>query len=174
MTDANGVADKTQTVGALEDVGGSKAGTMAYRITTTKVGGSVTSWQEDRGDSIRRHKELDMAGSTQTTEIYEPYRTRVDEIPAHVVAGAQWTEMYTEVVTDAGGLTTSTPKTETWSVDATEEQVTVPAGTFCALRVHRLSSTPSGPGSDKMFWFTRGVGKIKEVGLGQTEELVSR
>src|SRR5687768_7874272 len=78
VTDTSGVVeDKTQAVGALEDVGGTKAGTMAYRLTTTKPGGMVVSWQEDTGTGIRRHKELDQAGSSQTTELYNPYRTRV-------------------------------------------------------------------------------------------------
>ena len=173
VTDVDGVTEKTQTVGALEDVGGTKAGTMAYRLTTTKAGGSVVSWQEDRGDSVRRHKELDMAGGSQTTELYEPYRTRIDEAAAHVANGASWGEGYTEVVTDASSMTTSTAKTEQWRIAAVDETVTVPAGTFCALRVGRTSTTAGGGGSDKTFWFARGIGKVKEVGLGQTEELVA-
>jgi hypothetical protein len=172
--DTNEVTEKTQTVGALENVGGSKEGMMAFRVTTTKPNGSTTSWQQDTGDSIRRHKEIDAAGTTQTTEIYDPYRTRVDETSARLVAGATWTESYTEIVTTSTGATTTTPKTEQWTVEALEEQVTVPAGTFCAMRVHRTSTVAGGSGSDKMFWFTRGVGKIKEVGAGQTEELMSR
>jgi hypothetical protein len=40
--------NKTNTVEAYEDVGGSKAGTMAFRITTAKASGKETvSWQED-------------------------------------------------------------------------------------------------------------------------------
>lgn len=173
VTDPGGTAEKTQTVGALEDVGGSKAGVMAYRMTTTKAGGQVVSWQEDTGTALRRHRELDMAGGTQTTEVYEPYRTRIDESAAHLSPGATWTEGYNELVTDAQNVTTTTPKSEQWRVVAVDEPVTVPAGTFCALRVQRTSTTPGGAGSDKTFWFAREVGKVKEVGAGQTEELLS-
>lgn len=173
VTDANGVIEKTQTVGPLEDVGGSKAGIMAFRMTTTKMGGQVVSWQEDTGATVRRHKELDMAGGSQTTELYQPYRTRLDEGPTHLTGGAAWSESYEEIVTDAAQMTTTTPKTEQWRVDVVEDEVVVPAGTFCALRVSRTSMTPGGAGSDKTFWFARGVGKVKEIGLGQTEELIS-
>jgi hypothetical protein len=48
--------------------------------------------------------------------------------------------------------------------------VAVPAGTFCALRVRRVTSTTLG-GSDKTYWFARGVGKVKEEGGNQREEL---
>ena len=173
VTDANGVTEKTQTVGPLEDVGGSKAGVMAFRLTTTKSGGQVVSWQEDTGATVRRHKELDMAGGSQTTELYEPYRTRLDESPLHMIEGAAWSESYEEIVTDAAQMTTTTPKSEQWHVDVVEEDIVVPAGTFCALRVSRTSMTPSGVGSNKTFWFARGVGKVKEIGIGQTEELIS-
>lgn len=174
VTDANGVIEKVQTVGPLEDVGGSKAGVMAYRMTTTKAGGEVVSWQEDSGSTVRRHKELDMAGGSQTTELYQPYRTRFDETSMRVVGGATWSETYDEIVTDATQVTTTTRKTEQWRVDVVEEEVIVPAGAFCALRVSRTSMTPGGAGSEKTFWFVRGVGKVKEIGLGQTEEMISR
>jgi hypothetical protein len=174
VTDLSGVVeDKTQAVGALEDVGGTKAGVMAHRLTTTKPGGMVVSWQEDTGTGIRRHKELDQAGSSQTTEVYNPYRIRVDETPAHLVVGAAWTEAYDEVVTDAAGITTTTAKTEQWQVLDDDEQLTVPAGTFCALRVQRISTTAAGAGSDKTYWFARNIGKLKETGENQTEELTA-
>lgn len=173
VTDANGVIEKIQTVGSLEDVGGTKAGVMAYRMTTTKAGGQVVSWQEDTGATVRRHKELDMAGGSQTTELYQPFRTRLDESESHVIDGAVWSESYEEIVTDAAQMTTTTPKTEQWRVGVVEEEVLVPAGAFCALRISRTSMTPGGVGSDKTFWFARGIGKVKEIGLGQTEELVS-
>jgi hypothetical protein len=53
---------------------------------------------------------------------------------------------------------------------AVDEPVTVPAGTFNCLRVRRRASQQDG--SDKTYWFAKGVGKVKEVG-GQTEELTS-
>jgi hypothetical protein len=162
---------KTQTVGALEDVGGSKAGTMAYRLTTTKTGGTVVSWQEDTGDRILRHREQDMAGGSQSDEIYDPYKLRIDETAAHTAMDASWVETYDEIATPAGTtVPTTTPKTETWTVEAVDEQVTVPVGTFCALRVRKVSAADVA-GSDKTYWFVRGVGKVKEEGVDRLEQL---
>jgi hypothetical protein len=47
----------------------------------------------------------------------------------------------------------------------------VPAGTFKAIRLHR-TGTAAGA-SDKLYWFVRGVGKIKETGGSRSEELQS-
>lgn len=174
VTDDNGdMTEKTQTVGAEEDVGGAKVGTLAFRVETTKAGGTVTSWQEDTGDGVIRHHERDASGTTATDEWYEPYRTRISESTAHVTAGAAWSEDYTESVTDlATNLTTTASKTERWEVVAVDEVVSVPAGDFCAMRVHRTSTVGGVPGSDKTYWFARDVGKVKETGATQTEELV--
>src|SRR5262245_4878736 len=72
-----GTTQKVQTIGAVEDVGGPKAGTMANKVTTTKPGGMTISWQEDTGDSVIRHREQDQSGSTQTDEIYDPGKLRM-------------------------------------------------------------------------------------------------
>ncbi len=172
VDDGSEVVEKTQIVGDLEDVGGAKAGTTAYRLTTSKVSGEVISWQEDTGTAVIRHREQDNAGSTTTDEIYTPFRTRVDESPAHIVLGAMWTESYTETVTSMGA-TTEADKVETWRVEAVDEPLAVPAGDFCTLRVRRTSTVGGTPGSDKTYWFARGIGKVKEVGGSQTEELLS-
>jgi hypothetical protein len=174
VDDGEAVTEKTQTVGALEDVGGTKAGTMAFRLTTNKPGGGQTiSWQEDTGTAIRRHRELDQSGGTQTDEIYEPYKLRVDESAAHLTEGAAWTETYQEIVTDTENVTTMADKSEDWEVVAVDEMLAVAAGEFCTLHVQRMSSTGGTGGSLKHYWFARGVGKVKESGDNQTEELVS-
>ncbi len=171
-TTTHTVSMKTQTVGAKEAVA-VHPGVMAFKLTTNKAGGSTTSWQEDTGTEIRRHAEDDNAGSTTTMEHYDPYRIRVDETPAHVTAGAAWMSTYTEFVAANGAPATMTAKVEAWSVVAVDEAVQVPAGTFCALHVHRTSTANGTPGSTKDYWFARHVGKVKEVGDGQTEELAS-
>lgn len=166
-------ATKMQTVGALEELTGAKAGISAFRVTTTKATGMVVSWQEDTGDEIRRHLETDLAGSSQSEERYEPYRVRVSEAASRLVVGTAWTDEYSEVVTDlATRETTTIAKTETWTVESLDDQVTVPAGTFCANRFRRVSSAATG-GSDKTYWFVRGVGKVKEVGSSRVEELTA-
>ena len=67
------------------------------------------------------------------------------------------------------GVTTK-DKSDQWTVEALDESVTVPAGTFTALRVYRVGEEDGQ--ASKRYWFVKGVGKVKEVGK-QTEELMS-
>jgi hypothetical protein len=61
--------------------------------------------------------------------------------------------------------------TENWTTDAANEVVTVPAGTFSALKITR---TDTANGSSKSQWFVPGVGKIRESNTtGHLEELTS-
>jgi len=60
---------------------------------------------------------------------------------------------------------------ETWTVEGVDVVTKVPAGTFNALKVTR---TDTADGSTKTQWFTRGVGKIRELtSQGHKEELTS-
>lgn len=175
VTTSKGTHSKSQVVGPLEDVGGEKAGTVAFRFTTTKPGGSVVSWQQDTGTAIVRHREQDSAGTTHTDEYYSPFRTRLDEAPEHLVPGATWTESYDEIVTDVTtGQETTASKSETWTVESADAQVVVPAGQFCTLRLRRTSRVNGAASSTKLFWFARGVGKVKEqTDANDTEELTA-
>lgn len=162
---------KTQTVEALEDVGDRKVGTTAYRLRTTKAGGGdVVSWHEDRCTSVVRHREqsLDGSGVLLSDQFYVPSKLRIDETAAHLVAGATWSTEFTEVEVDPVDGTHTVSKTETWTVEAIDEMVVVPAGAFTSLRVRKATSG----GADKTFWFALGIGKIKEQGE-QIETLTS-
>ena len=166
---------KTQTVEAFEDVGGTLAGTMAYRLHTVKPGGAYTlSWQTDTGDAIVRLRDQEFAagGAQKNETVFDPDKLRVNESAAHTSASAQFSLSYTEHTTDftAGGAQTDVSKTEDWTVVAADESLTTPAGTFSCLHLHRIDSAT---GSDKQYWFAAGVGKIKEDGLGQTEILTA-
>jgi hypothetical protein len=160
--------DKVNTVGPLEDVGGLKAGTMAFKITTEKLDGSTVSWQAIVGDTVVRHKEqtFDLAGAMTREEWYDPYKLRIDGSAEHTVQGATYVQSYNELVT---GVAMPVAKSETWEVIGVDQPVTVPAGTFNALVVRRTAGAGQ---ADKTYWFVRGVGKVKEDG-GQLEELVS-
>lgn len=161
--------EKSNTVEALEDVGDRKAGVKAYRLRTTKPDGPTVSWQEDQCPTIVRHREqsFDAQNVMVTDQFFVPSKLRVDESAAHLVVGATWTNSYTEVEVDkVTGQTATKSKDETWKVEAVDESVTVPAGTFSALRVRKTTSGAA----DKTFWFAKGVGKLKETGE-QTEEL---
>jgi hypothetical protein len=164
---------KKNTVEAYEDVGGAKAGTTAFRVRTEKTDGATVSWQEDRCDSVVRHREqsFSLAGVMTDDDVYQPQKLRIDELAAHLAVGATYTTAYSELHTDpATGATTTKSKVENWTVEAIDEDVTVPAGTFKCVRLHKVG-TDAGQ-ADKRFWFARGVGKIKEEG-DQLEELDS-
>lgn len=167
------VTQKVQTVGATEDVGGAKAGVIANRVTTTKPGGMTISWQEDTGDTVVRHREQDMSGATLTDEIYNPSKPRMDDTAAHTAAGASWQVSYQEVVTTQGQGTTMADKVEDWNIVAVDTMISVPGGEFCTIQVHRVSRVGGTIGSDKTYYFARGIGKIKEEGDSQIEELVT-
>jgi hypothetical protein len=167
------VETKTQTIGTLEDVGGSKAGVQAFRVTTTKVNGKTVSWQEDQGACVQRHREQEktLADVITVDQVFVPAKLRVDASAARLSVGASWTESYSEISTNPStGQTTTVAKVQTWTVEALAESVTVPAGTFTCLKVRRKGNDAGQ--SDKVFWFAKGVGKIKEIG-DQTEELMA-
>ncbi len=165
-------ASKSQTVGAIEDVGGAKAGVQAHRVTTTKAGGTVVSWQEDTGTAVIRHRELDMAGGTQTDEIYTPHKLRMDDSAARTSLGATYHEDYEEIATDLStSAMTTTTKGEDWIVEVVGELATVPAGDFCTIRIRRQATANGSPSSDKRYWFARGVGKVREESADRREEL---
>jgi len=174
VTDALGVMwTKDATVEAYEPAPGS--GAMSYRIRTTDASEVELSWQEDTGTAVRRLAEdlTDLVtGAPLHDYLYLPHKMRLDEDPVHLVASATWIDSYDETDTDYSiGMTATTTKMYRWTVEAESEAVTVPAGTFDCLRVHRVGLATA---YDKTFFFARGVGKVKEIGgTTPTEELVA-
>jgi len=168
---AGPVEIKASTVEALEDVGATKAGVIAYRVRTEKTDGATVSWQEDTCTSIVRHREqsFDLGELLESDQVYVPAKLRVDETPAHLAQDATWLDTYTEVEEDPiTGDVTTTSKSERWTVEDAAAEVTVPAGTFTAVLLQRMGE---GVGqAAKRYWFVAGVGKVKEEG-DQLEEL---
>lgn len=198
------ISAKIQSVVSEEAVGGAgdSQDTQAFKLVTGNKFGDPNgdvSYQALVGSRYVRYRELSIDGKTgalKKEEYYaEPWKLRVDVSEANTTQGASWVESYESFVVDApkasaatpdggadtasddagatvsdGGLvTTSSQVQESWEVTGSDESVTVPAGTFKALMVNRIS-----PGSNKTFWFVRGIGKVKETGIGdQTEELTS-
>lgn len=171
VSDAS-VSSKSQTVEAFEDVGGDKAGVMAFRMRSEKDNGYTLSWQEDTGTAVIRHREesYDLADVFESEDWFTPYKLRIDESNAHVELDATFSDSYTEDSIDHtnGDLLTSTTKSEDWVVEAVDDEIDVPAGTFVCLRLFRSND---GTGTQKRYWFARGVGKVKETGGAQIEEL---
>lgn len=56
----------------------------------------------------------------------------------------------------------------TWSVEAVDAVVTVPAGTFACMKIRRQTAF----GNFKDYWYARGVGKVYEWGEGNVEQLL--
>ncbi len=176
VTDTNNVAyTKTSSVLSLEDVGGPFAGTMGYKVTETVKSSTQYTWYQSTDTDVRRlhDQSLDSTGAMSDEDWYSPYNLRIDEAPEHLTAGAMWQLTYQDQHTNAKkGTNKTTTTTENWSCDAAAETVTVPAGTFSAVRITR-ADTASG-GSVKTQWFAPGVGKIRESNnSGHLEVLTS-
>ncbi|HYX90351.1 MAG TPA: hypothetical protein VE782_02215, partial [Myxococcaceae bacterium] len=152
---------KQDVVEAYEDAGGAKAGTMAFRLHRDDVPPAYTlSWQQDLGRSVvrLREKNFDNSGALVQEIDFDPFKLRLDECPEHTTAGATWAATFTE--TDITGSSTSTTsKSEQWTVDGVDVPITVPAGTFTTLNVSRMNPN----GKRRQYWFAKGVGKVKEV-----------
>jgi hypothetical protein len=160
------------TVMAKQDVGGLNAGKMAFLVHIEKLQGSKDVWEAPVGDLDVRYKTTfyDQANALTETDYDQPYRLKLDEGLLHVAAGAHYSETFTETVTKVGMPPTTKSQSDDWTVISANEQVTVIAGTFTCLHVQRNNPAKPGP---QDYWYARGVGKIKETGGGQDEELMS-
>jgi hypothetical protein len=175
VTDAVGTTVKTQTVMAEEPVGGSgpNAATMAFRMVTMKgVGGTdeTISWQARVGSRVVRYREQSfgaMTGQLELEEHWAPSKLRVDESPEHTVTPATWLEIDQETKLPVGGTPTTAEVRERWTVTADHQSVTVQGQSYEVMIV-----TKAG-GSEKTYWWARGIGKVKEIGPNQIEELMS-
>jgi hypothetical protein len=153
------------TIEALEDVGGSKAGIMAYRVRSSTLTGSTVNWQQDLNMSVVRQREqfFDLGGSMQTDYVFQPDRLRLDESPEHLVVGATWTENHGANFDDlVNRIQKPVTFTAVWTVEAVDESVTVPAGTFSCLRVRRVQTGFAS--SDETHYFARHIGQVKQTG----------
>jgi hypothetical protein len=177
VTDENGVpTPKTQTVMEEGPVGGTgpNAGVTAFRFVTRKGTNGMDetiSWQARLGTRIVRYREQAyMANPPHALELeehWDPYKLRVDETPAHMTAGATWLESDQETKLPVGGTPSMTPVEERWTVNAERQAVTVQGRSYEVMIVTKAGS------SQKTYWWARGIGKVKEIGVNQTEELIS-
>lgn len=175
LTDPDGIlpaqTGQLTTLTGPVDVGGPLAGTMALVAHTDQMVGSKDVYEAVQGDLDVRYRTdfFDDNHTLTDTEYDAPYRLKLDESPAHTAANAAWSVTFTETATPAGGQPTTRTRTDQWRVINPAEQLTVIAGTYTTLHVRRTSSS----GSIQDYWYARGVGKVKETGGGQDEELES-
>jgi hypothetical protein len=161
--------EKTQSVTGTMELGG--AGEVSI-LETTRPGALTRSYQKDTGDEVVRYLEESFTGINNTPagrEQYAPYKLRVAKWLYQ--EGATLTEQYHETSSDAAGAVSDVDKVEDWLVEGVETVVVEEGPSWPgAIRMHRTSRTTA---SDKTYWFVEGIGKVKEQGSDQTEELLS-
>jgi hypothetical protein len=177
VTDENQVpTPKTQTVMEEGPVGGTgpNAAVTAFRMVTRKgVNGmdETISWQARVGTRVVRYREQAyMANPPHALELEEywnPYKLRVDETPDHMTAGASWVEADQETKLPVGGTPLTAAVEDRWTVAAERLAVTVQGRSYEVLILTKTGA------SQKTYWWARGIGKVKEIGVNQVEELVS-
>ena len=174
VTDGGTVTTKETIIEEETTVGGDgpNASKLAYRVVTRKQDGQdqTVSWQIDEGDRVLRYREQSFHASTgdlELEEYWDPYKLHIDGTDEHTELGVKWLESYDETKAPVGGSATTGEARDLWSVDGVGEEVTVPFGTFGDCIIYQKV----GGSSPKLYWYVRGVGKVKETG-SQTEELV--
>lgn len=155
--------EQTVTVMPAETIDG----VAQFPVLTEKAHGvRITGWFEDRGQQVVRHRELSIDGDGDPfgDETWEPGRPLLDENAAHTDAGSSYTTHFKDTIIDTGG-TYQDCKSDQFEVVSTDDVVTVPAGTFHALK---LTRTDTGSTT----WYVRGVGRVKQTGATTTHELL--
>jgi hypothetical protein len=192
------VISKMEAVGGS----GPNATKMAFRLETrkynavdpTKLDDATISWQLREGNKVVRYRETSCTRGSATLmndvittctvdveDHWNPAKLRVDERPngAAPAANVTWPENYTEFKSSYNHATnpptvtmTNAPHTDTWTVLEGNTSVTVPAGTFQDCMVVQKRTTVAGM-VPKTYTFCKGVGKVKEEGGVQKEELAT-
>jgi serine/threonine-protein kinase len=166
--------DKTITIDREGDERGLKAGVRGYRLLRQDTNGQAYRWIRDTGNAVVwDHDEwFDSAGAPTRAIFYVPYRLRVDHRCERRVVGASWTEAYEAIESAMPNAAARTSQMrERWTVEAVDEAITVPAGTFRAMRIHRLNEATN---TDSTYWFAPGVGKVKEFSPPKEQEELVR
>jgi hypothetical protein len=175
VNDEGVVSMKETTIGAMEPVGGTgpNKDVQAFKVVTAKGAMDQTiSWQVPMGESVIRYREQSFSASTGQLELeehWDPFKLHIDGTAAHRIGGATWLLIFQETKLPVGGAPETHEAHDRWTILSACESVTVPAGTFTAVYIQKVSATG---GSAKTYWYVPGVGKVKESG-GQLEELVS-
>jgi hypothetical protein len=174
VTKKGEVTTKETTVGEEEPVGGNgpNKDVLALKVVTMKKDGTdkTVSWQAVEGNRVVRYREQSFAKGTDDLDLEEhwaPHKLHIDWSPERTEAGASWLEEYEETKLPVGDTKKTSTRRDRWTVVATGEELTVPAGTFQDVVVFQKV----GGSTSKTYYYARGVGKLKETG-GQTEELV--
>jgi hypothetical protein len=173
---AGAAANRMTAVEAMEPAGGT-AGPVAFRIRNEALDRTTINWEQLSGVVVRyRQSTLDAAAKLLLDKTYTPSSSVFDESGAHLVAGATWNEIYAETQVPTTGLPKTSEERVKWALEAVDDVVSVPAGTFTCIRVRRHHASSKNP-VDEVTWYATGIGSVKETGAGslsdETRELVS-
>lgn len=141
---------------------------------TEKASGATESFLRREGEALVRliQEDYDQVGALERTSEYDPGQLRLDESAERTTAGATWEESYEVAVYDGAGTPVgTTARTDAWEVLATDAACDTPFGPRSCLHVRRVRTV--GGLADKQYYFARGIGKVREIGGNQVEELVS-
>jgi hypothetical protein len=139
---------------------------------TGKLNGETISLTRREGDRVLRfeQEDRDATGALERTTIYNPPQIRIDESPERIEVDATWNEQYTETVLGPeGDMQTQIETTDQVQILGVDIPCDSPMGEFRCLRVRRTRI--EGGVAEKEYLFARGIGKIREVGANQLEEL---
>ena len=141
---------------------------------TEKLNGTTTSYLRREGGRVLRFEQQDRdeTMTLERTTTYVPSQIRIDESDERTMFGATWNETYTEVVRDpAGTLVSEIETVDGWEVMDVDVDCEAPFGAFSCIHLRRVRT--QGGVAEKDFYFARGVGKVREVGANQLEELTA-
>jgi hypothetical protein len=142
-------------------------GLVQFPVVTQQAHGVViTTYLEDRGQQVVRHRELSIDGDGDQfgDETWEPGRPLLDETFNHLDQGSSYTTHFKDIIIDSGG-TYQDCKSDQFEVASADEVVKVPAGEFHAVKLQRTDNGST-------IWYARGVGRVKQTGATTTYELL--
>ena len=126
------------------------------------------SWQVTSGSLVYRVREDDYRGGQfESATTWDP--DTVKNVALAQEVGWKSTSTITERLRNPDGTVETKPRSYIWEVLAKDETVTVPAGTFKALKVRRTRADDTT--KTRTYWLAPGVGKVREEGE-RTELLV--
>jgi hypothetical protein len=142
----------------------------AIAVRSTQPHLEELSWQvELNGVVVRLREEDRKAGTLARVTTWSP--ATVKAISREQSVGWTFTSDIRELTRLGDGTTEDKDKTYVWRVEAVNETVTTPAGTFTnAIRLKRARGDKEN--QERTYWLVPGIGKVKEDGE-RLEELVS-
>jgi hypothetical protein len=142
----------------------------ALAVRSTQPHLEELSWQlEMNGVVVRLREEDRKAGTLARVTTWSP--ATVKAISREQSLGWTFTSDIRELTRLGDGSTEDKDKTYIWHVEAVNETVTTPAGTFTnAIRLKRARGDKEN--QERTYWLVPGIGKVKEDGE-RLEELVS-